>query len=459
MQHRFLIALLLGFALRASLAAGESAKPAALANWPQWRGPLANGVAPEADPPLSWSETNHVKWKVAVPGRGTSTPIVWQDRVFLLAAIPPEAPAETKAGDAPPPPPPASAPGDGPGPRRGPPRAGAPKAPYQFATLCYDRKTGKELWRKIAREVIPHEGHHPDHGFASASPSTDGERLIVYFGSRGLHCYDLNGNLNWSKDLGKMQTRNSFGEGASPALHGKFVVVNWDDETDNDFIAAFDKTTGEEIWRTPRREATGWSTPLIVEQAGKFQVIVNATQRVRSYDLATGKEIWQCGGQTANSIPSPVAAPPIVYCTSGYQGSALYAISMEGTGDVTGTAAVSWSYKQNTPYVPSPLLTDGLLYIVKGNMAVLTCLDAKTGSPHFEAQRLEGTSGIYASPVSARDRVYVLGRDGTCLVLKKGPAFEVLARNKVEDKTDASLALVGREIFLRGHNSLYCIDE
>ena len=425
--------------------------------WPQWRGPLATGVAPLADPPLNWSETNHVKWKVKIPGAGDSTPIVWGNRVFILTAIPsakkeaPKAapPSDTAAADKPP--------GDERRPR-GRMNAEAPNEAYQFVVLCLDRSTGKTLWQKIARDEVPHEGHQANNTFASASPVTDGQVVIAYFGSRGLHCYDLEGNLKWTKDFGHMKTKMGFGEGASPALSGDTVVVNWDHEGD-DFLVALDKRTGKEQWRTPRDEGTGWSTPLIVEHDGKRQIVVNATGKVRSYDLTTGKELWSCAGQTANAIPTPVAAGDTVYVTSGFRGSALYALQLGRAGDLTGTDAIRWTHNKSTPYVPSPLLVEDSIYVVANTDAKLSCVDTRTGNAHFEAERMEGLFGIYASPVAAKDRIYVLGREGVCLVLKKGPKLEILATNKLDDKTDASMALVGDEIFLRGKASLYCIGE
>ena len=334
-----------------------------------------------------------------------------------------------------------------------------PNEVYQFVVLCLDRQTGKTLWQKTAREEMPHEGHQPNNTFASASPVTDGQLVLAYFGSRGLHCYNVEGNLKWSKDFGHMQTKMGFGEGASPALYGDTVVIYWDDEADHDFIAALDKNTGKELWRTPRNEATGWSTPLVIDYQGKPQVVVNATGKVRSYDLATGKELWSCAGQTVNAIPSPVASADTVYVTSGFRGSALDAIRLGRTGDLTGTDAILWHHDKHTPYVPSPLLADGLLYVLANNNNLLSCFDAKTGTEHFEAERLEGLTEVYASPVAAKDRVYVLGRDGTCLVLRQGPKLEVLATNKLHDKTDSSLALVGKEIFVRGRQYVYCIAE
>jgi outer membrane protein assembly factor BamB len=403
--------------------------------WPQWRGPLATGVAPLADPPLTWSETQNVKWKTPIPGEGDSTPIVWDNRVFILTAI--------TTGKKP----------------SAPVAADAPDEIYQWVVICLDRSLGQVLWQKTAREEAPHEGRQQNNTFASASPLTDGKLLLAYFGSRGLHCYDFDGNLIWEKDFGKMKTRMGFGEGSSPAMSGDTVVVNWDTEGE-DFIAALDKQTGKELWRTPRDEATGWSTPLILDFNGQKQVVVNATKNVRSYDLATGKEIWSCAGQTANAIPSPVAANGMVYLTSGFRGSALQAIRLGRSGDLTGSDAIVWSHDKGTPYVPSPLLVDNLLYVLQGNDAIVSCLNAGTGELYFDRERLEAIHSVYASPVSAKDRVYILSREATCVVLKKGPKAEILAVNKLEDDTqhtDASMALVDKEIFIRTPRYLYCI--
>ena len=456
MKPRFLLPLL---ALLTTSA--FSAEPVAEAQWPQWRGPLGNGVAPKAEPPVKWSESENVKWKVAIPGSGTSTPIVWDGKVFLLTAMPvaakSEAPPVAEAAPEPPPAPPGEG---GPGRRRGGGgmRSEVPSQPYQFAVLCLDRATGKTLWQKTVRETVPHEGHHRDHGFASASPVTDGKLLYAFFGSRGIYALDFEGNLKWEKDFGKQQTRNSFGEGASPALHGDTLIVNWDHEGE-DFIAALDKTTGKELWRKQRDEPTGWSTPLIVEHDGQEQVVVNGTNKVRAYALKTGDLLWEAGGQTANAVPTPVSGHGLLIAMSGFRGSAVQAIKLGGKGDLTGTASVVWSYNKGTPYVPSPLLYGDELYFYGGNNAMLSIFDAKTGQRHVESERLSGLTGVYASPIGASGRVYLTGRDGGFLVLKGGTKMEVLATNKLDDKFDSSPAAAGKELFLRGQRSLYCIAE
>ena len=463
-----LAGILIAAAAPAFGADGDSAS-----HWPQWRGPLANGVAPEGNPPTTWSETENVKWKIKLPGAGTGTPIIWGNQIFIQAAIPTgkkiEPAAENKAaanfspnvfGRPQTPAAPATpAPGDGQRQRR--PGGGGgggekPSEVHQFALISIDRATGRTQWQKIAREEVPHEGHHRDHGFASYSPVTDGRLVFSWFGSRGLHCYDVKGELKWQKQLGQQRTVAGFGEGNSPALSGDTLVVNWDHEGD-DFIAAFDKTTGRELWRNPRDEKTTWSTPLIVQYDGKPQVIVSASQRIRSYDLATGKQLWECGGMTANVIPTPVSDFGMVYAASGFRGNSLLAIKLGRTGDLTDSDAIAWKHGKSTPYVPSPLLYGDKLYFLAGNNPVFSCFNAKTGQTLIDAERLEGPSGFYASPVGAGGRVYLAGRNGTSLVLKNSDKLEILATNKLDEKFDASPAVVGHELFLRGHEYLYCI--
>ena len=437
-------------------------------NWPAWRGPQANGMAPEAQPPMNWSETNNVRWKIALPGRGTASPIIWEDLVFILTAIPADAPNTPSEGNTKPTPGsstndrlenPAKArpPGGGPGsPARG--KGEGPLQKQRFTVLALDRATGQTRWQQTPRTQVPHEGHHPDHGFASASPVTDGQVLVASFGSFGVYGYDLTGKLLWEKDLGQMRTRNSFGEGSSPALDGETVVVLWDHEG-SDFIVALDKRTGKEQWRRERDEPTGWCTPLVVSSGGRKQVVVNGTNKVRSYDLATGDLIWECAGQTANAIPTAVADANRVYVMSGFRGSACQAITLGRKGDLTGTDAIAWSLNKATPYVPSPLLSGGRLYFFSGNNAQLSAVNTDTGKADIDNVRLDGVYGVYASPIGAAGRVYLTGRDGGMLVIKDGPALEVLARNKLDDGFDASPAAVGRELFLRGRESLYCLAE
>jgi outer membrane protein assembly factor BamB len=428
--------------------------------WPEWRGPLATGEGPKANPPLEWSEDKNVRWKIELPGEGKSTPVIWGDTVYVTTAIPavkaPPAPAAAppaapEAGAAP-----AGAPGGAARPGRPPVRT--PDTPMQFTVLAYGRADGKLRWQRKLNELLPHEGTHQDGSFAGGSIITDGKSLYAYFGSRGLYALDLKGKVLWEKQLGTMNTRNGFGEGSSPALHGDTLVVTWDHEG-ADFIVALDAKTGKERWRAERDEPTSWATPLIVVHDKKPQVVVSATNRVKSYDLATGKVLWEATGMTANAIPSPVSSDGVVYLISGFRGSALLAVRLaDAKGDITGKPAIVWSYDKDTPYVPSPLLYQDALYFLKVNSGVLTRIDTKTGKPSY-TERLEKVSNVYASPVAAAGRVYVTGRDGVTAVVDAGPGLKVLATNSVADAVDASPALVDGEIYLRGLKYLYRISS
>jgi len=408
------------------------------AHWPQWRGPLANGFAPDATPPLEWSETTHVRWKVAIPGRSSSTPVVWGNRLYLSTAIPVGVTGDDQHE----------------------PRGGL-RSPgvHRFVVMAIDRETGRTVWQRVAREQVPHEGTHNDNGtWASGSPITDGERVYAYFESFGLYAYDTDGSLVWEVDLGDKRMRNEFGEGSTPALHGNTLVVVWDHRGES-FIVALDTRDGSELWRQPRDEVDTWATPLILDVKGRPQVIVSAQARIRGYDLETGDVIWEGDGLTRNPIPSPVHEDGLVILTSGFGGNDLRAVRVaQARGVIDGTPAVAWSHNRDTPYVPSPVLANGILYFLKSNSGILSAFDAETGQSHYQ-KRLRGVPNVFASPVATRDRLYVTGREGTTLVLKAGPDYEVLATNSLDDEFDASPALAGGDLFLRGHTSLYAIAE
>jgi outer membrane protein assembly factor BamB len=409
--------------------------------WPQWRGPYGTGISKYADPPVTWSDNKNIKWKIEIPGRGSATPVVWGDRLFLLTALPSGVPPTESHK----------------------PRGGVtPRVAHSYKVLAINRADGKVVWEQTAREEVPHEASHQDNGtWASSSAVTDGQHVIASFESRGLYCYDMNGVLVWQKDLGDKRMRNEFGEGSTPALHGNTLVVVWDHFIPGEsFIVALDKRTGKEIWRAKRDEIDTWATPLIVEHDGGRQVIVSGMNRLRSYDLQTGAVVWETAGLTMNPIPSPVAGDGMVFATSGFRGNSLKAIRLAGAkGDITGTPNVVWTLDRDTPYVPSPLLYDGILYILKTNNGVLSAFDAKTGKPHYQLQRLERAANVFASPVGAAGRVYIAGRDGTTVVIRHGATFEVLAENTLDDGFDASPAVVGRELYLRGYRYLYAIGE
>jgi outer membrane protein assembly factor BamB len=440
---QLLLAKLVLTCLLCGVAEGEGVGAKTHEAWPQWRGPLGTGVAPNANPPIEWSETKHLRWKIALPGKGHSTPIIWGDRIFLTTAIPY---GETVKA-------------------RLPSRPGAHDNlamthHHEFAVLAVSRKDGKILWQQTVHKDLPHEAGHVTASLASASPVTDGEHVFAFFGSHGLYCLNADGKLLWKKNLGEMHTKHGHGEGSSPVLHGETLIVNWDHE-EQSFLIALDKRTGKQLWRVGRAEDTSWATPIVVEHGGRAQVIVPGTNRLRGYDLASGALIWECGGLSSNIVASPVSANGIVYAGSSYDTRNLLAIRLDGAkGDITGTAQVLWSRRRGTPYVPSPLLYGDSLYTLQHYQGIISRLDAKTGDDQGGPFRLEAIDNLYASPVGAAGRVYITSRDGITQVMSHGdPTPKMLAVNRLDDTFSASAALVDRELLLRGERYLYCIAE
>ena len=400
------------------------------------------GEAPHADPPVEWSETRNVRWKVPLPGKGHSTLAVWGDRVFITAAAPTGAASPPRLSGAP---------------------GGHDEEPIthrqKFLVIALDRRDGKLLWERTLREEIPHQGGHVTASLASSSPITDGERVFAHFGSWGLYCLSLEGELLWEKSFGHLDTLHGHGEGSSPVLSGDTLIVNWDHEGDS-FLVALDKHSGRELWKTPRERASSWSSPIVVEHAGRKQVIVSGSKRLRAYDLADGALIWECGGLSVeNVVATPVAGLGMVFAGSTYDQSGMLAIRLDGAkGDLTGTEHVAWQRRRGAPYVPSPLLHgDALLFLSHFQGGIITRVNARTGEDQPGAFRVPGMRSNFASPVAAAGRIYLTSREGLTAVLKDGAQLEILAQNRLDDHFSASPALVGDSILLRGEKYLYCL--
>ena len=403
--------------------------PSALANWGHWRGDTGNGTSATAEPPTSWSSTKNIKWKVAVPGRGSGSPVVWDNRVFVVTAVPADGSVQQEPSP----------------------------TDLKFNLLCYDRANGDLLWQETAAEAVPHERTHSTNGYSSASPCTDGEYVIAHFGSEGIHCYTVDGKHKWSRQLGQLTMRNGFGEGSSPTLVGDKVLVPWDHEGQS-HLFALERETGDIVWEADRDEPSCWATPLVVDHAGRKQVVMNGQTYARSYDLDTGEELWRCGGQTERPVASAVADNGLVFVGSGHRGSFLGAFRLDGRGDIRGTSSVAWTVSRNTPDIASPLLSSGRLYFHKGKTGILSCLDAATGEPHYSAQRT-GLGAIYASPVAAGGYVYLSDRSGKTVVIEDADELKIVSENDLGETIDATPAPVGPELFIRGENHLFCISN
>jgi len=411
------------------LAAAVAAAPRDGVSWPQWRGPSGTGMA-QGTAPASWGPEENVKWRAPVPGRACSTPVIWEDRIFLTTAVP------TAGGDA----------GSG---------------EHSFDVLCLDRRTGEVRWQRTAVVATPHEGYHKTYGsFASNSPVTDGEHLYAFFGSRGIYCYDLDGELAWKKDFDvRMEMRRQFGEGTAPVLHGRALILNFDHEGDS-FIVVLDKRTGNELWEADRDEPSSWAPPLVVEHEGREQVVVSGTNKVRSYDLESGEPIWECAGLGTNAIPTPVQVGDTVLVMSGHRNPRLMAIRLGRTGDLTGTDAIAWSSTTGAAYTCSPVLRGDEFYALS-DRGFLSCFDARTGEPFYLEQRLPRGLAFKASPVGVGDALYLLAETGEVVIVRMGPELEVLATiDSLGDELFlASPVVAGGELYLRSLDELVCIGQ
>lgn len=432
-------------------------------NWPTWRGPGNNGVAPTSVP-VKFSATERVKWKVGLPGRGFSTPIIWGDRIFLTAHESLADPAEMEARKA---------------------KAfmlGTPDPAerQRLMVVCLDRTTGAELWRQVAREFDPHEGFHfdgdPDSdrslsSYANQSPVTDGEFLYVSFGSQGAYCYDFDGKLVWERDFTDPETGqpvlmkvfNRFGESSSPALHGETLVFLFDHEGAS-FIEAVNKRTGETIWKKTREADTTWGSPLAFEHEGQAQVVVVATDWIMSYDLGTGEALWRCKGTSPHPVSSPVMGNGLLFAVSGSLNREIRVIRLGGRGDLTDTDAVVWQMSKAASYDPTALLWGEEFYVVRDGglnrgSTQLSNFNAATGEPYYLQERLPGAYTVKASPIGAGNHVYLLSEEGDVIVIERGPEMKVASINPMEEMFLASPVAVNGELYLRGRKHLFCIAE
>ena len=390
---------------------GEGAK-----YWPRWRGPSGQGLASGSGYPDGWSSTENVLWKTAVAGNGNSSPVVWGDRIFLTTAH---------------------------------------EGGRRLSLLAYRRSDGRLLWEASAPAGRTDSGANYKNGHASATPATDGERIYVLFGPRGLFAFDFNGKMVWQRDLGPMDAYH--GAAGSPLLYRDRIIL-YQDQYSGSFIAAFDTRTGRELWRTRRTASVGWGTPIAIRAAGRDEIVVNSQQWVHSYDPATGKELWRCGGTTYEVIPTPVVGYGLVFCSSGRAGPTL-AIKPGGSGDVTRTH-LAWESPRGSPFVPSPILYGEQLYMVNDMASIVTSLAATSGKVLWQGRLgVAQREGFSASPVAVDGKIFFTNDDGETFVLRAGGTFELLRVNKIGETTLASPALVDGRWYIRTDRNLYAIGR
>ena len=425
--------LVLGIALLAAVPGPSSASD----EWPRFRGPDGSGLAAgDARPPTNWSATSNLKWKAALPGPGSSSPIIWGERVFVTCY---------------------SGYGEG--------SSGAGPEKLQRHLVCLQRNTGNTSWDKSVPAELPEDeysGNLREHGYASNTPVTDGERVYVFFGKTGVLAFDFAGRKLWKVNVGKQSSNRRWGSAASPILCQNTVIINAAEEGRS--VLALDKLTGKEVWKTEVNSLElSFVTPVLVECAGgRSDLALAVPGEMWGLNPATGKLRWFAQtGITGNVSPSVVAADGVVYATGGYPRQGTIAVLAGGKGDVTQTN-VLWS-SQSASYVPSPVVYHGHLYVVSDQGSAL-CLEANTGKLVYK-ERLPGVSGgkpFYASVVLADGHLYATSRRSGTFVMQAAPAFALLAQNKLAgDDTDfnGTPAIAGRQIFLRSNRFVYCIES
>ena len=412
------------------------------ASWPMFRGPNATGLAPGA-PPETWDATagRGVQWKTRLPGAGHSSPIVWGDRVFVTAAVSAsDRPIDraTTTGRA-------TVKDDG---------------PQRWLLMALDRSSGRVLWERMASEGEPRIGRHPKASQANSTPATDGRHVVAYFGSQGIYTYDVDGRLLWSKDLGVIDVgyagipEYQWGTATSPLIHDGLVFIQADTQQDS-FIAAFDLATGREVWRHAREELPSWTTPVIADAPGGAVLVSSSPKFIRGLDPATGRELWRVADDTEVKVPTPVVDGGLVVASGGAPRGRPFMAIRPGR-EVTPAERVAWTAPKGSPYTPTPIIVDGLLYILADN-GVLSCFDLATGEAVYQ-QRVAPDGGSYsASPVAADGRLYLASEDGAIQVVKTGREFELLANNPMGEVLMATPAIAGDTLIVRGSTHLFAI--
>jgi outer membrane protein assembly factor BamB len=452
-QHRRLAfaVLALGCAVTQVIPqAAGSPKPGV--DWPQFRGILATGVAEGYTLPASWDigKRQGLSWKTPIPGLGLSSPIVWGNLVCLSTAISGQKDAGLRVG------------------LYGDVKPVADDTEHEWRIYCLDKKTGAVTWQQSVLKAVPKIKRHTKATHANSTLATDGERLIAFFGSEGLHAFSLDGKPLWKKDLGVLDAgwfvdpSAQWETGSSPILHDNVVIIQADVQKGS-FLAAFDARDGRELWRTPRADVPTWGTPTVHQVNGQTQLIVNGWRHIGAYDFKTGKEIWKLQGGGDVPVPTPVVQDGLIFITNAHGPKApVYAIRETATGDITlaegatANAGVAWSAARDGGYMCTPLVYKGLVYIVKYN-GVLSVYDARTGEVKYQQRLAGGTSAFTSSPIGSDGKVYLASEEGHVFVLKAGPTFEVLAENDMGESVLATPAISEGALLYRTQGHLLAI--
>ena len=412
------------------------------ADWPSFRGPDASGVADGQNLPDRWDGASgqNIRWKQAIPGLAHSSAVVWGERIFVTTAVSSRPGATFRPGLY----------GDG--------DASEDRSVQRWKLFCLDRRTGKILWERTAYEGAPREKRHIKSTYASSTPATDGRYVAAFFGSQGLYTYDLEGNLVWKKDLGRLDVGAydapdyEWGTASSPILYQDLVIVQCDTQKQS-FLLAADVNTGATVWKTAREELPSWGTPTVYRGKGGVELVTNASNFIRGYDAGTGKELWRLGGSSKITAPTPIFSGDLIVVASGRRPEAPIFAIRAGTG-----GRVAWSKQQRGPYMPTPLAYGGRLYVL-GNAGIFDCYNLETGEEIYRERMPHKGSGFSASAVAADGKIYLSSEDGDMFVVRAGPRFELLGTNAMGEPLMATPALSGGQMYVRGQHHLFAIGR
>jgi outer membrane protein assembly factor BamB len=423
-------------------------------NWAGFRGNNASGVAEGFSTPTEWNvETGkNVLWKTPIPGLGHSSPIIWGDKLFVTTAVSGKENPELKVG------------------LYGDIASVADDTEHCYKVYCLNKKTGKILWEKEAYKGIPKVKRHTKATHANSTMATDGKNVVAFFGSEGLYCYDMNGNLRWKKDFGTLDSGffmvpdAQWGFASSPIIYGNKVIVQCDVQKDS-FVAALDINTGNQIWRTARTEVPTWSTPTVCTIGGRTQVVLNGWKYIGGYDVNTGKELWHMSGGGDIPVPTPVVGQGLIFITNAHGRMApIYAIRPTATGDIslTGDSTtnnhIAWSMHRSGAYMQTPLVYGNYLYICRDN-GVLACYDAKTGKQVYSTRLGTGRTGFTASSVAADGKLYFTSENGEVYVVKTGEFFGVMSENPMGEVCMATPAISAGVLYWRTQGHVVAIGK
>jgi outer membrane protein assembly factor BamB len=414
-------------------------------NWPQFRGPGAGGIGEGREAPADWSVENgrNVLFRVPVAGLGHSSPVVWGDQVFVTTAVSGQGDSRLRVG------------------LYGDIEPVADEGAQSFRVLSFDKRTGKLLWERTAYEGVPRIKRHPKSTHANPTPATDGKHVLAFFGSEGLYCYDLAGNLLWKRDFGVLKAGffqvpdAEWGFASSPVIHEGKVILQAD-VLEGSFLEALSVEDGRSLWKISRSDVPTWSTPNVYRGAGGDAVVVNGWKHIGAYDLASGREIWKMEGGGDIPVPTPVIGGDLIFITNAHgPGSPIYAVPISARGTIA-TKDLAWSIETGGAYMQTPLVHGETLYSCRDN-GVLSAFEAKTGKLLYRERLGEGRSGFSASPVSAGERVYFTSEEGDVFVLRAGPKFEVLAVNSLGEVTMATPAVSEGVLYFRTRSHLVAV--